>query len=148
MWSGSLLRHWLTQVGLNTNRTDGYALEAPVSLGPYVPSMPNRIAVATFTPGAGLTNEGVLDRPGFQLRVRGWQGEAARGDDYTHRMAMQFDRDILFADFPTTVTAPDGDSAYLLRVTRAGGGPAPLGNADQGGRLEFVCTYLAHVSTD
>jgi hypothetical protein len=128
MWTTETVMTWLTGLGLTVPVINGAGT---------IPDMPDRICVVTPIPGVGLALEGVADTPGFQVRMRGSQNQP----DDAENLALDADRRILGAALPAAV-----GTTHLVWVTRSGGRPAPLSAApDDGGRTEFVCTYLARI---
>lgn len=124
---------WLRSLGL-----DPTLPLVPGMIGQAIPDMPDRLGVVTDTSGGPMENDGLIDTPAFQLRLRG-----AQGDPYdAQRLAITADRLILFADLPVTVAG-----IHLYSVTRSGGRPtALLPNPSPGLRSEYVCTYRCRVS--
>jgi len=104
-----------------------------------IPDKPDRLVMTTKTPGAGLTMDGLFDRPGFFIRIRG----AAHDPDSTESDAQSLDHAILTAAVPVLI----GDS-WVTSVTRFGGlGPLP-GTPDLGHRTEWAVTYIVTASTN
>jgi hypothetical protein len=130
------LIEWLASLGWDTAQETG----SPILPGPYVPDEPDRVILATPTPGPGFTNEGATDVSGFQLRVRGGQNDQPSAE----RDALAIDALIFAANFP--VTLPSG--RVISRIGRTGGTPSPLsGTPDDGDRYEYICSYLCVAST-
>jgi hypothetical protein len=127
---------WLTALGIGPDLA--VDLDVPIFPGPYVPDMPDRIAVVTTIPGPGDSMQGIADTPGFQLLIRGLQ-DPTDVDASAEEAALAADRLIRFAPPPALV----GDT-WLLPVTRSGGRPAPIPQ-DDGDRITFTCTYLTPV---
>ena len=128
MWATKDIITWL----------QGLGVAVPLYPGTQrIPEMPDRIAVVTPLPGAGLSLEGLADTPGFQLRVRG----AQNSPDDCEAIAYDADKRILAAGFPVTIGA-----VRLTSITRSGGRPALLSpQPDAGNRTEMVCTYLTTI---
>lgn len=128
MWATKDIITWLQALGV----------EVPLYPGTQrIPDMPDRIAVVTPLPGAGLSMEGLADSPGFQLRTRG----AQNSPDDCEAIAYDADKRILAAGFPAAL----GD-VQLVSVARSGGRPALLSALpDSGNRTEMVCTYLTTI---
>lgn len=114
----------------------GYDI-TPVYPGAYWPDSPDRLAVITMQPGAGLLLEGAMDAPAFQIRIRGGQNNP--GD--AEQIARAYDYVIL------TAAPLDLDGARVGVITRSGGAPAPLGGPDSAWRQEWTCTYVARVAS-
>jgi hypothetical protein len=123
---------WLASLGIGS----GLAVDVPVFPGPWLPKMPDELAVVTPISGPGEWLDGSGDVAGFQLRIRGRQditGLSASGE----ANALAADRLILTAPLPALV-----GGVHLLPLQRSGGRPAPLPDPDGGDRLSFTCTYL------
>lgn len=128
MWTTDTIITWLVGLGVTVPLYDGAG---------YVPDMPDEIGVVTPVSGAGLQLDGIADTPGFQLRVRGAQNDPGSAE----RLALEADRRILAAPTPVMV-----GTTRLVSVTRQGGRPAPMSpRPDDGGRTEYVCTYLTMI---
>lgn len=128
MWATKDIIAWLQTLGVTV----------PLHPGTQrIPEMPDRIAVVTPLPGAGLSMEGLADTPGFQLRCRG----AQYSPDDAEAIAYDADERILAAPFPATI-----GTVRLTAVTRSGGRPALLSALpDSGNRTEMVATYLTTI---
>ena len=127
---------WLVSLGENVTQEYGM----PIVAGPYVPDMPDRICVATPTPGPGFILEAAADAGAFQVRVRGSQDD--QGD--AERLAYALDSLILQAQFP----ARTASGQVIIHIHRLGGTPAPLsGDPDDGDRWSYICSYLAIAGT-
>lgn len=135
MWTTSSLIGWLDSLGI----TPGGTVDLPVVPGPYLPKLPDRLAVVTTIAGVGESMEGVADTPGFQLLIRGRQ-DATHTDASAEQDALRADRLIRFAPLPALI-----DGNWLMPVTRSGGRPSPIPQLDTGDRLTFTCTYLTPV---
>lgn len=133
-WTAVEMIEWLAALGIGPR----LAVDLEMVEGPYVPDMPDRVGVVTPVAGAGESMDGVSDMPGFQLLVRGDQGDPSSG----YRLALAADRRIRFDSFPATT--PCG--LRLVRVVRSGGGPALLPREDDGDRVTAVCTYLTEIA--
>lgn len=126
---------WLESLGWDTTQESG----TPFVKGPYVPDMPDRLAVISSTPGAGYILEAAADSTGFQARVRGGQNNQDDAED----LANSLDLLILNASFPAVV-----DGVTFIHVDRFGGAPAPLsGTPDSAERVEMVANYIVKAST-
>lgn len=136
MWTETEIINWLATLGIGK----GLTVDVTVVAGPYIPKMPDTIAVVTTIGGPGEAMNGVLDTGGFQLRVRGRQDPTNRSPSAAH-LAHTADRLIRSAPLPAEV-AP---GVRLLPVSRSGGRPAPLPGPDSGDRVEFTATYLTPV---
>lgn len=108
--------------------------------GPAIPSIPHRLITVTRLPGAGMTHEGIFDRPGFQVRVRGLQHDPSS----TETDIFALDQAIRNAEVPGWITGH-----WLTSLSWIGAGPGPLpGTPDSGQRTEYVVSYLLQVSMD
>lgn len=114
----------------------------PAIVGQVLPDYPDRVGFVTLTGGGPVTNDGMFEAAGFQLRVRGRQGDPFDAE----RLANDCDHRIRTALMPVVVAVTD---TYLHWVARAGGRPSPLTpGGNPGRRSEFVCTYLVGASLD
>lgn len=104
--------------------------------GPDIPNDAGTMLVVTWLPGAGISLEGVLVSPGFQIRTVGPQGNPAAARELAERVDAEL---VLRDNWPSLV----GDR-YVVVVGRAGGEPA-VDRLDQAGRTHYVCTYIADV---
>jgi len=136
VWTETEIITWLATLGIGK----GLACDVTVVVGPYVPKMPDTVAVVTTIAGPGETMDGVLDTGGFQLRIRGRQDPTQRSTSAA-RLAHLADRLIRRAPLPAEVVP----GVRLLPVTRSGGRPSPLPTPDPGDRVEFTTTYLTPV---
>lgn len=119
-------------------RERGLGPRVAVVDGPEIPPDPGTLLVVTWLPGAGLSLEGMLSTPGFQVRTIGPQGnrQAAR------ELAERVDAELVLRDaWPAYV-----GGRYVVEVRRAGGEPAH-DRMDAAGRAHYVCTYLADAET-
>jgi len=119
-------------------------LDAPLVFnqkpGPAIPETPHRLVTVTRLPGAGMTHEGIFDRPGFQVRVRGLQHDP----NSTEADIFALDQAIRAAGAPGMVAGH-----WLTSLSWIGSGPGPLpGTPDNGQRTEYVVSYLFQVSMD
>lgn len=106
--------------------------------GPEIPPDPGTLIVCTWLSGAGLSFEGMISTPGFQLRVIGPQGNRAAARELAERV----DAELVLRDaWPGFI-----GGRYVVEVRRAGGEPAH-DRMDAAGRAHYVCTYLADVET-
>lgn len=137
MWTTRAIIDWLTSLGIGPGLA--VDLDDPIYPGPYVPAMPDRIAVVTTVGGLGESMEGVADTPGFQLLIRGSQ-DPTSSDASAEETALAADSLIRRAPLPAIV-----GGVWLLPVTRSGGRPAPVPQEDDGDRITFTCTYLTTV---
>lgn len=139
MWTGRAIVQWLAELGIRPGgpvNVDEIDVAVP---GDPVPDMPDRLALVYAVPGTGESHEGVLDTPGFQLRLR-WDQNDPLGAEQAALMA---DRLIRWA--PAPCWAPGG--TWLVSVTRSGGRPTQLGTpVNDGDRSTFTCTYLTRVA--
>lgn len=110
--------------------------EIPVSPGPYVPDMPDRLVVVTVLPGGGLLGnaEPAIARPTFQVR---WRGDQNDGGVWVEGFAHTVDKRIITAPMPVLFDTGD----RIVSVAHVGGLPAPLGSESNGDQVEFTCTY-------
>lgn len=132
MLTTSDLIAWLGSLGIRPGGT----VDVAVFAGPWLPKMPDEVAVVTPISGPGESLQGMADTAGFQLRIRGRQditGASPTGE----ANALAADRLILTAPLPALV-----GGVQLLPIQRSGGRPAPLPDPDGGDRLSFTATYL------
>lgn len=104
---------------------------------PPVPDAPDRLVMVTRTPGLPEVNDGLFERPGFQIQIRGRAGDPASAEDDAARL----DDAIRNADLPALI----GD-AWVLSVVRRGG-LAPVG-PDNGERDRWAGLWIVTASTD
>lgn len=137
MWTAAGIVGWLSGLGI---RPGGLVDVELIDVGGPgaggIPEMPDRVAIVAPAAGAGLAMEGVLDRPEFDLYVRGPQGDPATADV----MAQTADRLITGAQFPAQV-----DGAWLVSVQRMGGRPAPTDRGVDGDRATYTATYSTEI---
>lgn len=107
-------------------------------IGPDIPDMPDKVGIVTPEPGTGFLNDGLFESVGFRVEVRGSQN---RVDD-VKALATQVDRLIEFGDYPNQLWG-----SWVITAFRAGGGPSPR-QLDNGRRVIFQCSYVAHEATD
>lgn len=108
--------------------------------GRPLPKMPNRLAAVYAVPGTGESHEGVFDGATYQVRLRWEPGDPIGAE----RAARELDHRIRQAG---AESQPIGDDAWLLSVSRTGGGMSPLENGDgDGDRATFTGTYLFPVA--
>ncbi len=138
MWTTAAIIAWLSTLGIGP----GLTVNLKVVPGPYVPKMPDVVAVITTIGGLGESLDGAGDTPGFQVRIRGRQ-DPTNTDMSAEQAALTCDRLILRAPLPAVVAS----GVWLLPVQRSGGRPAPLPTPDAGDRVEFTCTYLTTIIT-
>ena len=146
MWTPDVLVRWLTS--LQVDAADEYGTRIVPTAGPYIPPRPNRVVVATLSPGAGTLREDLFDQPAFQLFCRGDQNDLTGAT--AGAIAQAYDRALLFNAAAANTTVVDDHGARLGRlvgVQRAGGAPSPIGPPDDGHRVELTCTYVLQVST-
>lgn len=122
------LESWLRSVGLG----DAVA----VIDGPDIPGDPGTLLVVSWLSGAGITFEGALVSPGFQVRTIGPQGNRAAARELAERVDLEL---VLRNRFPAFV-----GGRYVVDVRRAGGEPAH-DRQDAANRAHYVCTYIADV---
>lgn len=115
----------------------GVSLPANINEGPYVPDMPNKLITITQMSGTGFQNEGALDGPSFQLRVRSAQNDQTSAET----LANALDKLIFDQLFPQRLKS----GTPLLLVSRIGGAPAIMGPPDDAFRYDYVCNYYAMV---
>lgn len=123
MFTYAALSAWITSLGVDTGL---------LNQGPFIPEMPNTLITLTLLSGVGFLNEGDIDSPSFQVRVRGEQNDQASAE----ALAGDIDGRLFRAVLPTVV-----NGTPILLVDRVGGLPSILGPADDGERYEYVCTY-------
>jgi len=97
---------------------------------------PGRFVLITRLAGAGLSVEGLFDRPGWQITAVGEQYDYADSES----MADQIDAIMLNA------RGQQVNDLYLLQIDRQGGSPAPL-QVDDADRTRFVCSYITEVES-
>jgi hypothetical protein len=108
-------------------------------VGPEIKEMPDLLGTITVLAGEGLINDGLFDRPQFQIALRGTQNRYADVEGF----AKQVDDLIVFGDYPHELWG-----GYVISAYRSGGAPAPQLALDQGRRVIFVCTYTAQEAID
>lgn len=140
MWTATDVVAWLTGLGIGPGGIVDVELIQPGGPGIGIPDMPDRVAVVVPSPGAGMFMEGAVDRPEFQLLIRGPQGDPHTAEV----MALTADRLILGAD--KSIELPDG--TYLVDVQRAGGRPAPTDTGGDGDRTTYSAVYITEISDD
>lgn len=133
MWTTQAIIDWLATLGIRKGGT----VNVRVVPGPYIPEMPDILAVVTTIGGPGEYMDGAADVGGFQLRIQGRQNSSSSPEN----AALAADRLIRFAPLPAEVTP----GVWLQPVTRSGGRPAPLPLRDTGDRVAFTCTYLTPI---
>lgn len=138
MWTGPAIVAWLIGLGIGPGGRVDVELVAVAEPGFAMPEMPDRVAIVAPAGGAGLFMEGVLDRPEFELFIRGPQGDP----DAAAVLALTADGLILAA--PTSVTLPDG--THLVAVQRTGGRPAPVDRGIDGDRGTYAATYATDIA--
>jgi hypothetical protein len=89
--------------------------------------------IVTGLSGAGYDAEHVLDRPGFQLRTIGVQGNSDDAEEFSFQMDRVLTNSLAY---PTNIAGK-----RVVMVNRIGGVPAPL-PLDETNRSNFVCSYL------
>lgn len=99
-----------------------------------------RVIFITINPGAGLTDEGLIDNPSFNVQCRG--GENNYED--AERIALEVDQIIL--ELGSVGFEFEGVQFYLL--DRTGGGPQQINVSDTANRFAFSGNYYAKVSTN
>lgn len=107
-------------------------------VGPDLPDKPDRAAAVTRGPGGNVTNEGILDRGTFTVRMRGLPTKSDMPELDLHELRGYVER---FA-FPHEV----GEHAIVSCWSN--GPPYPLPGPDNGRRYEFVQTFIVLVSND
>lgn len=136
MWTATAIVGWLSGLGIRPGGLVDVEVIDVAEPGFAMPEMPDRVAIVAPAAGAGLAMEGVLDRPEFDLYVRGPQGDRAAADV----MAQTADRLILGAQFPAQVAG-----AWLVSVQRMGGRPAPVDRGIDGDRATYTATYSTEI---
>lgn len=118
-------------------RDKGLGARVAVIDGPDIPTDPGALLVITWLPGAGVSTEGMLTSPGFQVRTIGPQGNR----DAARELAERVDRELVLTvdAWPAFV-----GGRYVISVRRAGGEPAQ-DRKDAANRAHYVCTYVADV---
>lgn len=118
-------------------RSKGLGAAVAVIDGPDIPPDPGTVLVVTWLQGAGLSTEGMLSSPGFQIRTIGPQGNR----DAARELAERVDYELVlrFNAWPALI-----GGRYVVIVRRAGGEPAQ-DRFDAAGRAHYVCTYVADV---
>jgi hypothetical protein len=122
-WTWDDFRGWLLQLGVD---------ESLINRGPFVPQMPSKLVTFTFSGGAGLLAEGMLDDQNFQMRVRGDATDQTGPED----LAKQYDSLIIGGPFPVQI-----GTTSIRVVDRAGSPPTPLAPPDTGERYEYISNY-------
>lgn len=129
-----VIAQWAKLAGWETPLT-----AAEVVPGPYVPKMPDRVAIVTATSGPGYVLDGAADQSGYQARIRGLASsndEQSYGD--AESLAFLWDRLVYEAVFPVVVM-----DTVIVEMRRAGGQPAPMTpSPDDADRYTFVCNYV------
>lgn len=119
-------------------RDRGLGPKVAVIDGPDIGTDPGTLLVVTWLPGAGLSFEGAVSTPGFQVRTIGPQGNRHAAREIAERV----DAELVLRDaWPAYV-----GGRYVIDVRRAGGEPAH-DRQDAANRAHYVCTYLADVET-
>lgn len=104
--------------------------------GPEIPTDPGTLLVITWLPGAGLSLEGMLASPGFQVRTIGPQGNRPAALELAERVDVELvGRDA----WPASL-----NGRHVVDMHRAGGEPA-IDRHDAAGRAHYVCTYIVDV---
>jgi len=98
---------------------------------------PGRLVLLSKLPGAGLSVEYAFDRPAFQVRVAGKQGDYDDGE----KLAEDCDTGLLKVDHSQYL-----EDVWVTSIVRAGGNPALL-LIDDADRYHFTCTYIAEAAT-
>lgn len=146
MWTPDVLVRWLT--GLDVDAVDEYGNQIVPAAGPYIPPRPNRVVVATLSPGAGTLREDLFDQPAVQLFFRGDQNDLS--GQSTANIAKAYDQAVLFGATAANTTVRDDQGGYLGRLVaaqRAGGAPSAIGPPDNASRVEMTCTYVLQIAT-
>lgn len=119
-------------------RDQGLGAKVAVVDGPDIGNDPGTLLVVTWLPGAGLSLEGMVSTPAFQVRTIGPQCN----HDATRELAERIDAELVLRDaWPSFV-----GGRYVIEMRRAGGEPAH-DRTDAANRAHYVCTYLADVET-
>lgn len=134
VWTTAVIVQWLAGLGIRPGGTVDVELIAAAEPGVAMPEMPDRVAIVVPAPGAGLAMEGVLDRPEFDLMIRGPQGRPLEAQ----AMAQAADRLILAASVPAEL----GPGTWVTAVDRVGGRPAPVDRGMDGDRATYQATYV------
>jgi len=131
LWTPQVAAEWVAGIAADAGET-GLVVEP----GPDVPDMPDRVVVVTATSGAGEAMDGLMERPGFQLRVRGLQND----DNDAASLALRLDKHLRFAT-PATVAG-----VRVKAVQRLGDRPTLLGGVgDDAGRSTYTSTYIVKI---
>jgi hypothetical protein len=127
---------WLTDLVAAQTQTIGLGVWPPISFvyGPIFPEheYPEVLGVYTQTSGAAEESEGIVQRPGFQIRIRGLYDQVpALG-----QIANTIDLALI------QINTEDLWGTRVLDVDRTGGMPAPLVDDERGRRVSFTCNYI------
>ena len=138
MISSELIRAWLQAES-----------DVRFVIGELPPDL-DEIGTLTMLPGAGLTTDGLWDRPGFQVLIRGRQSApvsagsdqfGATGPEAKIRL---LDRKIVLGNYPHDLWG-----ARVVWAARAGGAPAPVpGGRDDAERTIYTCNYLCQAALE
>lgn len=93
---------------------------------------PASLVLLTIGPGAGLSSEGVFDRPSVQVRAIGEQNDY----DSAEKLAFDCDTGLLLIDHSQSV-----GGRWFTSFNRFGGNPALL-LKDDADRYHFTCSYI------
>lgn len=128
---------------LKTLAPDVYFHDEP---GPYQREKPDRAMLVTRTGGNTDTNEGLIERVTFQVRVRGYPNDPFIAEKDAGILHDTIREQAWPQEIPD---AGGGESFWVLGVTSPGGGPAPVpGTPDPGRRTEHQTNYLVISSTN
>lgn len=134
-------------MAFTTNRAVEFlALIAPVEApprqylpGPYVPDMPDLVAVVTQEAAPGETNEGVFEQIAYQVRTRGGPNDQDGVEAATANLVLAVRR------FGGPITV----GGHVIQAAQVINGPQALpGSPDNGRRFEQVVTVLITVATN
>lgn len=125
-----LVIDWLYSIGWQGQQETGY----PLFEGPYILQSPDRAVFITSTSGPGaVTEEGLPQAAGFQIRLRGPSDDDVTPESYANLL----DSLILNASFPVVV-----DNVTINHIHRLGGPPTPLPVDPNDLRREYTATYV------
>lgn len=134
MINPTLMLEWLEGQLVDVLAQEGMPDWGGWYLGPDLPDLefPETLGIYTPTAGAGEEAEGIVQLPGFQLRIRGIYEQTAQ----LLTLADAIDRALMF----TAAGALWG--TQIISVERTGGMFAPLVDDPRNKRVSVVCTYI------
>ena len=113
----------------------GQGISTPISFNTQ-PEDPTNHYTLIETGGFGTTTEDVLDRPSFQVLIRGSDGAVARG------LAETFD-ELMLATGSRNFSM---GGRWVLKIARIGGGPSYLGlDNNERNRPEYTSNYYVEL---